>query len=431
MTVLTERPPSAPPTAAGPVHKVPTARSGAPAVRGTPQRGARWVGVSAWAGVALGVAFVLLAVTGWAAVREGGVRDARGAAVAAWLRVSVGGHRTPDPERAGPGAVARFFASLSRPQALRLARRYALVVGNLDGAPPALRYQANRYALAKARALELARAASGALTPAGRTDAARRAERYGSLLAPRRQILAFDPAGAGRVAEVLGDLTTAARIAVVVPGVGSDVLTFERDTRPYAAPAGMARALYRRERATAPTARTAVIAWDDYTAPSSIGLDASTANLAERGATRLLALLAALPRGRRVALFCHSYGSVLCGVAAPRLRAGQVADIAVFGSPGMHAHRAAALHTDAHIWAARDSGDWIEDVPHLEFAGLGHGTDPVSAAFGARVVSAAGADGHPGYLAPGTASLANFTRIALGDYAAVSCARPACTAGLT
>jgi hypothetical protein len=322
----------------------------------------------------------------------------------------------------GPGGAGsgRTVLHLAQPAA-----------GAANGAPPALRYQANRYTLLRARAAERARAAGGALTPAGRTDAARRANRYSSLLGAHRQILAFDPAGSGRVAEVFGDLATAARIAVVVPGVGTDVMTFERTSRPYAAPVGMARALYRRERATEPAARTAVIAWDDYTTPSSIGLDASTASLAERGATRLLALLSTVPRGPRVALFCHSYGSVLCGVAAPRLRNGQVADITVFGSPGMHAHRATGLRTDAHVWAARDSGDWIEDVPHLQFAGLGHGTDPVSAAFGARVVSAAGADGHPGYFAPGTASLSNFTRIALGDYPAVSCARPACTAGLT
>lgn len=431
MTAPPARPGPPPPARAG----LRAARAGAVPGRwaGLSPRAASggWARVSSRALVALAVAFVLLTTTGWTAVRPGGGPDPRWVAVAGWSKVSVAGRRAPDPQRAGAGAVARFFASIGRAQALRLARRYAPVVGNLDGVPPALRYQANRCALLKARAVERARAVSGTLTPAGRADAARRANRYSSLLRAGRQILAFDPAGAGRAAEVFGDLTTAARVAVVVPGVGTDVMTFERTSRPYAAPVGMARALYRRERAAEPGVRTAVIAWDDYTTPSSIGLDASTANLAERGAARLLALLAALPRGQRVALFCHSYGSVLCGVAARRLRDGRVADIAVFGSPGMHAHRAAQLRTGAHVWAARDSGDWIEDVPHLQFAGLGHGTDPVSATFGARVVSAAGADGHPGYFAPGTASLANFTRIALGDYAAVSCARTACTAGLT
>jgi len=122
-----------------------------------------------------------------------------------------------------------------------------------------------------------------------------------------------------------------------------------------------------------------------------------------------------------VALFCHSYGSVLCGLAAPNLPAGRVQDITVLGSPGMRADNVSDLHTSAHVWAARDATDWISDVPHLEFAGLGHGADPVSGSFGARVISAAGASGHPGYFAPDTASLANFAEIALGDYSAVTC----------
>ncbi|WUH93698.1 alpha/beta hydrolase [Streptomyces sp. NBC_00433] len=385
------------------------------------------------AALALAVVFVMLATTGWTAVRPHGPADARTAAVTAWLRATVAGRRLPDPDTAPAGAVARFFASLTRPQALRLARRHPLVVGNLNGAPLALRYQANRFSLARSRTDERARASGNTLTPAGRKDAARRADRYTSLLAGHRQILAFDPSGTGLAAEVFGDLTTATRVAVVVPGADTNVLTFERVEKAYTAPVGMARALYRRERAAEPDARTAVIAWADYVTPSGLGLDASTANLAEHGAARLLALLGALPRRQRVSLFCHSYGSVLCGVAAPGLAGSQVADITVFGSPGMHVKRASQLHTTANVWAARDSGDWIEDVPHLEFAGLGHGTDPVSAKFGARVVSARGAAGHPGYFAPGTASLANFTSIALGSYAAVTCdgaAPSACTTGL-
>lgn len=380
--------------------------------------------------LALSVVFIMLATTGWTALRPGHGGDARAVALSAWMRGSVGPRKLPDPDAAA-GTIARFFASLTGPQRLRLADRYPLVVGNLNGAPIALRYRANRRALAQARALELTRSTSDQLTPAGRQDAARLAHRYMSLLDGGRQILAFDPTDSGRAAEVFGDLPTATRVAIVVPGVDTDMITFERTVKPYAAPVGMARALYGAERADAPTARTAVIAWADYTTPNGVGLDASTGALAEHGAIRLKALLTALPRHAEVSLFCHSYGSVLCGVAAPGLRSGQVSDITVFGSPGMRARHASDLGTTAHIWAARDGSDWISDVPHLEFAGLGHGQDPVSDAFGARVISAAGAKGHPGYFAPGTTSLANFAQIALGDYPAVVC-RPGddCTAGL-
>ncbi|MEU6848760.1 alpha/beta hydrolase [Actinacidiphila alni] len=380
--------------------------------------------------LALAVVFVMLATTGWTAMRPG-PGDPRAAALASWMRGTVGHRKLPDPD-SGARAIARFFTSLSTAQRLRLADRYPLIVGNLNGAPPALRYRANRTALLQARAVDAGRAHSDQLTVAGRIDAGRRAARYTSLLGGHRQILAFDPSGAGRVAEVFGDLDTATRVSVVVPGVDTNLLTFERIKKAYAAPVGMAIALYEGERAAAPRARTAVIAWADYTTPSGLGLDASTGSMAEHGATRLNALLDALPRHAEVSLFCHSYGSVLCGIAAPDLPRGEVSDITVFGSPGMRVDNAAQLHTSAHVWAARDRSDWISDVPHLEIAGLGHGADPVNDSFGARVISAAGADGHPGYFAPDTTSLANFTQIALGNYTAVACrdADDACTAGL-
>jgi hypothetical protein len=380
--------------------------------------------------LAFAVVLIMLATTGWTAMHPSG-GDPRAAALASWMRGTVGARKLPDPD-SGARTIARFFSSLTLAQRLRLADRYPLVVGNLNGAPPALRYRANRAALIAARTVEAARSHSDQLSVAGRIDAGRRAARYTSLLGGHRQILAFDASGAGRVAEVFGDLDTAGRVSVVVPGVDTNVLTFERSHKAYAAPVGMATELYDAERAADPRVRTAVIAWADYTTPSGLGLDASTGTMAEHGATRLNALLGSLPRHAEVSLFCHSYGSVLCGLAAPGLPGHKVSDITVFGSPGMRVRHASQLHTSAHVWAARDSTDWISDVPHLEFAGLGHGADPVNDSFGARVISAAGASGHPGYFAPGTTSLANFTQIALGNYTAVACrdTGDACTAGL-
>jgi hypothetical protein len=381
--------------------------------------------------LALAVVFVMLATTGWTALRHHkGGGDARSVAVAAWRHGSLGGRPLPNPQ-AGAGVIARFFASVGPHQAKRLADRYPLVVGNLNGAPIALRYQANRRSLVKARAQETARSHSALLTAEGRRDAGLRADRYASLLDGERQILAFDPTGRGRAAEVFGDLDTADRVSIVVPGVDTDVLSFERSTDPARAPVGMARSLYASEHATAPKAHSAVIAWADYTTPQGVGLDASTGELAEEGAVRLTGLVRALPARGTVSLFCHSYGSVLCGVAAPELPSGKVSDIAVFGSPGMRVDKAADLRTAARVWATRDSTDWIGDVPHLEFAGLGHGADPVSRAFGARVVTSAGAEGHAGYFRSGTDSLANFTSIALGRYPDVRCVTGSeCTAGV-
>ncbi|WP_411105783.1 alpha/beta hydrolase [Streptomyces sp. cmx-4-9] len=365
----------------------------------------------------------MLATTGWTAVHrpEAGT-PLRATALAAWASARVGGRPVPAAD-APVRTVARFFAGLDGAERAVLAEGHPLVVGNLDGVPVATRYRANLRGLEQARGIEDARARDVALTPADRATAARRAHRLASLAEPGRQILAFDPTGGGRVAEVFGDLDRADRVSVVVPGVDTDLVTFERSQRRFTAPVGMAQSLYEAERAAAPGSRTAVIAWAGYTAPTGVGMDAATGRLAFDGAVRLRSLVIGLPRSSRVALFCHSYGSVVCGVAAHDLP-GRVTDLAVAGSPGMRAQSAAALDTSARVWAMRDDGDWIADVPHLEVGGLGHGADPVSPEFGARLLSSAGAGSHTGYFTPGTVAVDNFAKIGTGAFGSVVCAVP-------
>ncbi|MBT2458237.1 hypothetical protein J7I97_17800 [Streptomyces sp. ISL-87] len=362
----------------------------------------------------------MLATTGWTAVHRPETSvSPRAAALAAWAVSRVDGQPLP-PADAPVRTVARFFAGLDGGQRARLADGYPLVVGNLGGVPAATRYRANLRALEQAEQVEVGRSHDVALTPADRATATRRAHRFASLGQPGRQILAFDPTGGGRVAEVFGDLGRADRVSVVVPGVDTDAITFERTQRRVTSPVGMAESLYEAQRAAAPGGRTAVIAWADYTAPTGLGMDAATGKLAVEGAIRLDALAAALPGDASVALFCHSYGSVVCGVAAHGLP-DRVTDLVVAGSPGMRAENAAELDTSARVWAMRDAGDWIADVPHLEVGGLGHGADPVSPDFGARLLSSAGAKSHTGYFQPGTASLDNFAKIGTGAFDSVVC----------
>ncbi|WP_416237692.1 alpha/beta hydrolase [Streptomyces sp. NBC_00162] len=376
--------------------------------------------------------FVMLATTGWTAVHrpEGGT-PLRAAALAAWAQARIGGRPVP-PADAPARTVARFFDGLDGAQRARLADGYPLVVGNLDGAPAATRYRANQRGLEQAGQVENARSRDVALTPADRAAAIRRAHRFASLTEPGRQILAFDPTGGGLVAEVFGDLDLARRVSVVVPGVDTDVVTFERTQRRFTAPVGMARSLYDAQRAADPDGRTAVIAWAGYNAPTGVGMDAATGRMAFDGAVRLKSLTTALPGDSRVALFCHSYGSVVCGVAAHELP-DRVTDVVVAGSPGMRASSVAGLHTSARVWATRDEGDWIADVPHLEVGGLGHGADPVSPEFGARLLSSATAKSHTGYFAPGTDSVDNFAKIGTGAFGSVVCATgdDACRDGIS
>ncbi|MFE4535733.1 alpha/beta hydrolase [Streptomyces scopuliridis] len=388
--------------------------------------------LNAWrALLALAVVFVMLTSTGWTAVaNQRGPGEPLKLALSAWERGRIGVRQLPSPD-ASPKRLAAFFASLTRGQQERLAAKYPLVVGNLNGAPVTLRYRANRLALMQARTVEERRMRDTRLSADGRQQAGRRMNRYESMLGGGRQILAFDPSGKGRAAEVLGDLDRAERVSVIVPGVDTNVLTFERTSRWYSAPAGMAESLYAAERTADADTSTAVIAWADYTAPSGLGVDAAIGKLAEDGAVRLTALTAALPGTSRVSLFCHSYGSVVCGVAAHALP-GRVTDVAVAGSPGMRVGNAAQLRTDAYVWAMRDRDDWIQDVPYMAVGGLGHGADPVARGFGARVISARGAIGHAGYFQPGTESLDNFAEIGVGSYPTVSCAdgADACRSGI-
>ncbi|MFE6835857.1 alpha/beta hydrolase [Streptomyces sp. NPDC057705] len=374
----------------------------------------------------------MLATTGWTAVHrpEGGT-PLRAAALQAWAKARIDGRPVP-PADAPVRTVARFFAGLDGAQRARLADGYPFVVGNLDGAPAATRYRANLHGLEQARQVEEARSRDVALTPADRAEATRRSHRFASLADPGRQILTFDPTGDGRVAEVFGDLDRARRVSVIVPGVDTDALTFERTQRRLTSPVGMAESLYAAQRATAPDSRTAVIAWAGYTAPAGVGVDAATGRMAVDGAVRLKALATSLPGGSGVALFCHSYGSVVCGVAAHELPA-RVTDVVVAGSPGMRASNVEGLHTSARVWATRDEGDWIADVPHLEVGGVGHGADPVSPEFGARLLSSARARSHTGYFAPGTDSVENFAKIGTGAFASVVCATgdDACRRGIS
>ncbi|MBC7270901.1 MAG: hypothetical protein H5T76_19675, partial [Streptomyces sp.] len=156
---------------------------------------------------------------------------------AAWLADGSLGRRLPDPATATPSEVAALFDGLTEAQRRRLVADHPTVVGNLDGAPVHLRYQAN--------------AAAG------------------------DQVLAYDPRGRGLIARVVGDLEHAARVSVIVPGSDIDLSTSDRTER------------WAADLQEAAGDDTAVIAWVGYTTPSGIGPDLATGRLAEGGAERL------------------------------------------------------------------------------------------------------------------------------------------------
>jgi hypothetical protein len=265
----------------------------------------------------------------------------------------------------------------------------------------AARYAANSRAIARA---------TTAATRSGDTGLARALEAMHS-----RHFLSFDPSGSGEAIEVLGNLATAKRVAIIVPGSDTSLATF--NSRGTASPGGAAVALAAQAHRLDPGARLAIIAWLGYNTPDTFSPAVMTSSDAEQGAQALRPLVTGLAaRGDQVALLCHSYGSVVCGLAARHL---PVTDIAAFGSPGMDASSVRALHTSARVWAGRGGGDWIGYVPHVQLLGLGFGQDPTAPAFGARPFGC-GTGGHSGYFRPGGIALRNLAYIALGDPAGVT-----------
>jgi hypothetical protein len=288
------------------------------------------------------------------------------------------GRGAPDPATASPAQVSAFFTGLSGVQADALAQRDPGVVGNLDGAPVALRYAAN------------ARVASW-----------------------QGQLLGY---GNGRAIVVLGDLAAARHIAVLVPGMGWNPTNLlgaagQAGNHPLAA----AHAILDEAHRLDPAAAVAVVVWLGYQPPDGLDPQAVVSARAEAGAPALRRFVDGLPGAAGVTLVCHSYGAVVCGHAAPGVRAG---DLVALAAPGLDVSTVDELHTKATVWVARTPDDPIRFVPHVRVGGFGHGADPL--AIGARVFQTGSARGHEGYYAPGTESLTNIARIVLGRTAEVS-----------
>ncbi|WP_137233451.1 alpha/beta hydrolase [Streptomyces sp. BPSDS2] len=292
-------------------------------------------------------------------------------------------------------AVAVPVSGAARPAAVPAPAPTAL--GPLrDASPVGL---AERYAVSRRdiRAAGRAAEAHGDL---------KRAASLRAMAAPGRQFLSFDGRDGGRSVEVVGALSSARRIAVLVPGAGVGLDAYWRLRRD-------ARALHRELGEGA-----AVVAWLGYRSPATVSPAALTTGRADRAAPGLRALVDGLHAVRpaaRISLLCHSYGSVICARAA----SGTPADaLVLYGSPGAGAKNVAALRTGARVWAGRSGGDWIARVPHVRVrvpfvATVGFGTDPVAERFGAEVFDA-GDGGHSDYLRPGSRSLTNLARIAAG-----------------
>ena len=325
----------------------------------------------------------------------------------------------------GPDEVVEWWASLSEGDRARLLDERSEDLGNLDGLPPAVRYEANRRRVeveidqARAEVDELQGEVDGRgrwdrfedwlgdVNPASESDTERlawlrdRLATLEGLVDDGRQIWVFDPAGDGRVAEVLGDLEEADTVAVVVPGITNDIANYDGLR-------GNAANLQRHAEEIDPGRTHATIAWLGYDTPDDLP-GAASSGPADTGAEDLVGDAIEVDRvngSARRTIVGHSYGSVVTGHA---MTDGIDIDaVAVVGSPGMGPDDRDDLGSPAvELFAGRHQRDVVPYAP-------AHGEDPSADGYGATVF-ATEVTGHSSYFDRGSVSLDNLTRIVIGQ----------------
>jgi pimeloyl-ACP methyl ester carboxylesterase len=239
---------------------------------------------------------------------------------------------------------------------------------------------------------------------------------YANWVDAGRTFAEFDKS-AGTAVEVVGDLATADRIAILVPGVNTQLADFDRGLGGVArrAPAVQARSILAQLYADDPKARVAVVAWLGYHPPDGVDWAAVTESRARSGAAALVAFVHSVRAQRPAAdvtLVGHSYGSIVAGLAARDLP--EVHDVVVLGAPGLGVDSAADL-PGTHVWSALAATDWIGRIPQVRLFGLGHGPRPSSPGFGSTPLPTAGVAGHDYYLTPGSSTLDAVASVVLGD----------------
>jgi hypothetical protein len=197
----------------------------------------------------------------------GAVGPEQGTSTLAALQAVLDGVNAETPEQRAD-AVRKYFAGLSPEMQSWLVVNAADTVGGLDGAPTTMRYAANRILIQ--RAFDAETAAFAAMKPdpnnAHWQQSRDRLKRYQEFLrvdkrtthlpdgsavtvTKGRQFLFFDPAGDGKIAEVVGDLDTAKNVSVMVPGITNRLDNFDERVRDGAGnhePAGQLRRHRRR-----------------------------------------------------------------------------------------------------------------------------------------------------------------------------------------
>lgn len=179
--------------------------------------------------------------------------------------------------------------------------------------------------------------------------------------------------GTARVAEVVrGDLDTAAHVALVIPGTGSDAGNFDRTTREDAL------ALSETLELVPGGDDVAVIACLCYAPPPGL-LQAARSRHADAGGGDLARIIGGLPLGEaQVHALGHSYGSTALGRAVDR-EGLEVHSTVSLGGPGFGSGVGSVEDLPegaGRVWAMR------HDLDPIDLAGM-HGRNPDRDDFGA------------------------------------------------
>ncbi|HEY0216848.1 MAG TPA: alpha/beta hydrolase [Cellulomonas sp.] len=348
----------------------------------------------------------------WEAASDGSVSDAADRAL--WEDVLL---RAVPAAGTDPDEVAAWWAGLPVAAQDLLVDRAWAKLGNLDGIPYPVRVRANRSAVSAALADEVRRdgtlgvrmsdleARIAAIEASGRTDPAtqqeigslwkqwddlwaeREASRatarwYQELLAPvasrsadgtlvtaaGRQVVLFDVPG-GRFAEVVGDISRATSVAVLVPGTGAGL--------------GPSDGTYTRARdfvrGARPSGSLAVVTYIGGPMPQHLLYDSTRNSFADHLGPGLARFAAGLDHatGATVTVVGHSYGGSVVGAAeVAGMRVDRILHVESAGiGPGVDDPGDLA-RPGTPRYSMTAPGDPIGLSQGVAVGGLGHGADP-------------------------------------------------------
>jgi hypothetical protein len=289
------------------------------------------------------------------------------------------------PPTGDPVAIARWWSGLPEAVQLVTIRAHPTGIGRLDGIPAWARDRANRLVLGRALSAPGTPAREAALA---RAVAARISAEEGT--GQRVQLQELDLPG-DLVVLALGDLDSAAAVAVLVPGIRTtpeDDLGSQVDDARHIATAA---------RAAAPGLPVAGVVWLGYRTPGFLG--ALSRDAAERGGPELDVSLRGLAAARpasghdraRTSVVAHSYGTVVAGEAAEQPGRLEADAVVLLGSPGMPG--------DAHVLEAPevyDAATLLDPVAISQW----FGTAPSEREYGATELPVDPFAGHTDYYDP-------------------------------